>query len=132
MKRDIHPKSEPVLFTCASCGSEYVILSTRTAGPKREYQGREYPSMTLEICAHCHPFFSGKQVYVDTAGRVEKFQRRYGSLTGVKETQEVGQADKASQETTDQAAGDKAETAAASSDQSSKSSSAKAARKKGK
>lgn len=41
--------------------------------------------MTLEICSQCHPFFSGKQIYVDTAGRVEKFQRRYGSLTGAKQ-----------------------------------------------
>jgi hypothetical protein len=49
--------------------------------------------MTLEICSQCHPYFSGKQIYVDTAGRVEKFQRRYGSLTGAK--QEAATAKKA-------------------------------------
>jgi len=84
MKDKIHPKYGLVFFSCASCGNQFVTGSTRLDGQKREYQGREYPSVTLEICSQCHPYFSGKQVYVDTAGRVEKFQRRYGSLTGVK------------------------------------------------
>jgi len=85
MKEKIHPKYGLVLFTCASCGNQFVTGTTRLDGARKEYQGREYPAMTLEICSQCHPFFSGKQIYVDTAGRVEKFQRRYGSLTGVKE-----------------------------------------------
>jgi len=84
MKEKIHPKFGDVLFSCASCGSQFIVGSTRLDGAKKEYQGREYPAMTLEICSQCHPFFSGKQIYVDTAGRVEKFQRRYGSLTGAK------------------------------------------------
>jgi large subunit ribosomal protein L31 len=84
MKDKIHPQYGNVLFTCASCSSQFVTTSTRLDGAKKEYQGKEYPGMTLEICSQCHPFFSGKQIYVDTAGRVEKFQRRYGSLTGVK------------------------------------------------
>ena len=85
MKPEIHPNYGPVLFTCASCGNEFVVRTTRLDGQKREHKGREFPSMILEICSQCHPFFSGKQIYVDTAGRVEKFQRRYGSLTGLKE-----------------------------------------------
>jgi large subunit ribosomal protein L31 len=84
MKAKIHPNYGPVLFTCASCNNQFVVCSTRLDGDKREYEGREYPAMTLEICSQCHPFFSGKQMYVDTAGRVEKFQRRYGSMTGQK------------------------------------------------
>lgn len=85
MKPKIHPDYGLVLFTCASCGNEFLVRSTRLEGEKREHKGQQYPSMTLEICSQCHPFFSGKQMYVDTAGRVEKFQRRYGSLTGIKE-----------------------------------------------
>jgi large subunit ribosomal protein L31 len=84
MKDKIHPKYDEVLVSCASCGNQFTVGSTRLDGARKEYQGREYPAMTLEICSQCHPFFSGKQIYVDTAGRVEKFQRRYGSLTGVK------------------------------------------------
>ena len=90
MKAKIHPEYGTVVVSCASCGNEFLVGSTKLTGAKREYQGREYPSMTLEICSQCHPFFSGKQIYVDTAGRVEKFQRRYGSLTG--QRQETGTA----------------------------------------
>ena len=85
MKEKIHPKYGSVLVSCASCGNRFLVGSTRLDGAKKEYQGKEYPAMTLEICSQCHPYFSGKQIYVDTAGRVEKFQRRYGSLTGAKQ-----------------------------------------------
>ncbi len=79
MKDKIHPKYGSVLVSCASCGNTFLTASTRLDGPKKEYHGREYPSLTLEICSQCHPFFSGKQIYVDTAGRVEKFTKRYGT-----------------------------------------------------
>ena len=84
MKAKIHPRYGNVLVSCASCGNTFLTASTRLDGAKKEYQGKEFPSMTLEICSQCHPFFSGKQIYVDTAGRVEKFTRRYGSFTGAK------------------------------------------------
>ncbi len=79
MKDKIHPKYGSVVVSCASCGNTFLTASTRLDGPKKEYQGREYPALTLEICSQCHPFFSGKQIYVDTAGRVEKFTKRYGT-----------------------------------------------------
>jgi len=82
MKDKLHPTYGAVLVSCASCGNQFLVGSTRLDGARKEYQGKEYPAMTLEICSQCHPYFSGKQIYVDTAGRVEKFQRRYGSLTG--------------------------------------------------
>ena len=72
------------MFRCASCGNEFLVGSTRLDGDPREHQGQEYPAMALEICSQCHPFFSGKQMFVDTAGRVEKFHRRYGTRTGAK------------------------------------------------
>lgn len=64
MKKDIHPKYEKITVRCA-CGNEVVTRST-----KKE--------MKVDICSQCHPFFTGKQKFVDTAGRVEKFERKYG------------------------------------------------------
>ncbi len=63
MKKDIHPKYEDAIVTCA-CGEVWHIKSTR-------------PEMKVGICAKCHPFFTGKQKFVDTAGRIDKFNRRY-------------------------------------------------------
>jgi len=64
LKKDIHPKYQVVTVTCA-CGNTWQTRSTAKA-------------IKLEICSNCHPFFTGKQKLVDTAGRVEKFQRKYG------------------------------------------------------
>ncbi|HUS47212.1 MAG TPA: 50S ribosomal protein L31 [Phycisphaerae bacterium] len=65
MKKEIHPQYKESTVTCA-CGN---IFKTRsTAG-----------DIQVEICSNCHPFYTGKQKYVDTAGRVEKFQKKYGS-----------------------------------------------------
>lgn len=63
MKKDIHPKYEETTITC-SCGN---VIQTRST--KKEQK--------VEICSLCHPFFTGKQRIVDTAGRVEKFRRKY-------------------------------------------------------
>lgn len=63
MKNKIHPQYQEVKVTCA-CGNTFVTRST-----KKE--------LKVEICSKCHPFFSGKQKYLDTAGRIEKFQRKY-------------------------------------------------------
>lgn len=64
MKPDIHPDLHLVTVTCA-CGNTFQVHSTRE-------------ELRLEICSECHPFFTGKQKLVDSAGRVERFQRRYG------------------------------------------------------
>ena len=63
MKKDIHPRYGECKVTCA-CGVSFV-----TRGVK--------PVLRLEICSSCHPFFTGKQKFVDTAGRVEKFRRKF-------------------------------------------------------
>lgn len=68
MKAGIHPTYQRTVVQCA-CGNTFETRST-------------LPSIHVEICAHCHPFFTGKQKLVDTAGRVERFRRRYGSGTG--------------------------------------------------
>ena len=65
MKADIHPEYLETDIVCA-CGAVYHTRSTRR-------------DIKIGICAACHPFFTGEQKFVDTAGRVEKFARRYGS-----------------------------------------------------
>ena len=73
MKADIHPKYQDITINC-SCGNSFVTRST---------SGKE--AMTIEVCSECHPFFTGKQKFVDTAGRVEKFQKKFsGSYFGKK------------------------------------------------
>ncbi len=68
MKEKIHPKHYNAKVRCA-CGNEFEIGSTQK-------------EIKVEICSKCHPFFTGKQKLVDTAGRVEKFYRRYGETAG--------------------------------------------------
>ena len=64
MRPDIHPEYTETTISCA-CGTSYVTRST-------------VPDLRVAICSKCHPFFTGRQRLVDTAGRVEKFQRKYG------------------------------------------------------
>ncbi len=66
MKENIHPKLHAITVTCA-CGH---AMKTNSTLPK---------DFTVEICSHCHPYFTGKQKLVDTAGKVEKFQKKYGA-----------------------------------------------------
>ena len=66
MKSGIHPNYKEVAVTC-SCGNAFVTRSTL---------GKE--QLHVEVCAACHPFYTGKQKIVDTAGRIEKFRQRYG------------------------------------------------------
>jgi large subunit ribosomal protein L31 len=65
VKKDIHPKYHEATVTCA-CGNTFTTRST-------------VESIQVDICSNCHPFYTGKQKYVDTAGRVEKFQRKFGT-----------------------------------------------------
>ncbi len=64
MKKGIHPKYELTTIKCA-CGNEIETRST-------------VKNLNVEICSACHPFFTGKQKLVDTAGRIERFRRKYG------------------------------------------------------
>ena len=79
VKKDIHPDYRPVVFQDVSTG--YTFLTRSTVSTKRTIQwedGKEYPLVTLEISSSSHPFYTGTQRLLDTAGRVERFQRRYG------------------------------------------------------
>ena len=64
MKKEIHPKYETARVSCA-CGNSFETRSTKSA-------------INVEICSECHPFYTGKQKFVDTEGRVERFNRKYG------------------------------------------------------
>ncbi|MEE9904932.1 MAG: 50S ribosomal protein L31 [Chlorobium sp.] len=64
MKQDIHPKYTKVTVNCANCGNAFDTRSTRN-------------TIKVDICNNCHPFYTGKQVLVDTAGRVERFNKRF-------------------------------------------------------
>ena len=63
MKADIHPKYHQAKVVCGSCHTEFEVGSTQD-------------SLRVDICSNCHPFFTGKQMMVDTAGQVERFQKR--------------------------------------------------------
>ncbi|MDH3327090.1 MAG: 50S ribosomal protein L31 [Gammaproteobacteria bacterium] len=65
MKADIHPKYESVNVTC-SCGNVF------------ETQSTNHKDLTIDVCSECHPFYTGKQKVLDTAGRVDKFRQKYG------------------------------------------------------
>ena len=66
MKPDIHPAYQEINVTC-SCGNTFKTRSTS-----------DQTEMHLDVCSACHPFYTGKQKIVDTAGRVDKFRRKYG------------------------------------------------------
>jgi large subunit ribosomal protein L31 len=79
MKPGIHPDYHPVVFQDASTGKTFLTRSTATSNRTIEWEdGNTYPLLTVDITADSHPFWTGTQRLVDTAGRVEKFNRRYG------------------------------------------------------
>ncbi|MDZ7766663.1 MAG: type B 50S ribosomal protein L31 [Melioribacteraceae bacterium] len=79
MKKGIHPNYKPVVFQDTS--ADYAFLTRSTVDSKETIKwedGKEYPLVKLEISSASHPFFTGKQKILDSAGRVEKFNRKYG------------------------------------------------------
>lgn len=81
MKKGIHPQYERVLFRCQGSGKQFVTGSTKLNGPKHEHEGEQFPSILVEVSAYCHPFYTGKQQFIDTEGRVEKFNSRFRRAT---------------------------------------------------
>ena len=78
MKKGIHPKYRPVVFQDGSCDFAVLTRSTIKTDDTIVWEdGNTYPLVKLEISSGSHPFFTGKQKLVDTAGRVEKFKRKY-------------------------------------------------------
>lgn len=78
MKKGIHPEYRPVVFKDFSCDFAILTRSTIKTSDTIEWEdGKTYPLVKLEISSGSHPFFTGKQKLLDTAGRVEKFKRKY-------------------------------------------------------
>ena len=79
MKKDIHPSNyRPVVFKDMSNDEIFISSSTANSRETIEVDGETYPLIKLEITNKSHPFYTGKQTLVDTAGRVDKFRNRYG------------------------------------------------------
>jgi large subunit ribosomal protein L31 len=79
MKADIHPDYRLVVFQDTSSGDLLLTRSTIETSETVEYEGETYPLAKVEISAFTHPFYTGTMKIIDTAGRVERFERRYGS-----------------------------------------------------
>lgn len=79
MKKDIHPNYREVVFKDISTDFAFLTRSTiQTSETIKWEDGNEYPLVKVEISSKSHPFFTGKEMFVDTAGRVDKFYQRYG------------------------------------------------------
>jgi large subunit ribosomal protein L31 len=78
MKDGIHPNYRPVVFKDLASGTLFLTQSTVETKQKVKHEdGNEYPLFEIEISSASHPFFTGKQQLVDTAGRVERFKKKY-------------------------------------------------------
>ena len=83
MKKDIHPIDRPTIFVDTSCGVEFVTKSTLKTNETRKVDGVEYQIVNMEISSASHPFYTGKQILVDTARRVDKFHKRIAQATDI-------------------------------------------------
>lgn len=91
MKKDIHPENyRPVIFLDTSSDERFLIASTVETEETAEWEdGKEYPLARVEMSSASHPFYTGVERTVDTAGRVEKFKARFQKSQAQKETPEV-------------------------------------------
>ena len=78
MKKDIHPAYREVVFLDTSSDTKFMTRSTISTSETTQWEdGQEYPLVKVEISSASHPFYTGKKIFVDTAGRVEKFKQKY-------------------------------------------------------
>ena len=104
MKDGIHPQYRPVVFKDDSTGYAFLTRSTLKSEATIQWEdGKEYPLVKLDISSSSHPFYTGQQRLVDTAGRVERFRRRYSKEQ--KSGRAQGEVSEGSQTTEDAAAG---------------------------
>ena len=78
MKKDIHPEYRDVVFQDTSSGFKFITRSTmKSSETVKMEDGNTYPVIKIEVSSASHPFYTGQKLFVDTAGRVEKFNKRY-------------------------------------------------------
>ncbi len=78
MKKGIHPEYRDVVFHDMSSDYKFVTRSTVQTKDTMEYEGKTYPLVKIEVSSQSHPFYTGKNVLLDTAGRIDKFRKKYG------------------------------------------------------
>jgi large subunit ribosomal protein L31 len=85
MKKDIHPDYKEVVFQDVQSDFKFLTRSTMSSDEKIKWEdGKEYPLIKVEVSSASHPFYTGKKIFVDTAGRVEKFNQKYKAKQAVK------------------------------------------------
>lgn len=78
MKKDIHPAYNDVVFLDTTSDFKFLTKSTMTSSETIKWEdGNEYPVIKVEVSSASHPFYTGKKIFLDTAGRVEKFNKKY-------------------------------------------------------
>ena len=78
MKKNLHPEYKEVVFLDTSSNFKFLTKSTMKSSDIIKWEdGKEYPLIKIEVSSASHPFYTGKKLFVDTAGRVEKFNKRY-------------------------------------------------------
>lgn len=80
MKTEIHPNYAPIVFRDLASGETFLTRSTLTSDKTIELDGVTYPVLDVEISSASHPFYTGKQRILDSAGRVEKFNQRFAGF----------------------------------------------------
>lgn len=85
MKSGIHPEVYDVVFVDASTGAQFVSTSTYKTDEKMTIEGKEYFVIKVDVSSDSHPFYTGKQNLIDTAGRVEKFEAKMAKAKALKE-----------------------------------------------
>jgi large subunit ribosomal protein L31 len=89
MKAEIHPKLNPVVFVDSACGAEFVTVSTLSSKTTKKINGVDHYVLSVDISSASHPFYTGKQTLVDTAGRVDKFRARMAASKKLQEGAKV-------------------------------------------
>jgi len=80
MKAGIHPNYREVVFQDMSIDFKFITRSTISTRDTIEFEGKTYPLVKIEVSAESHPFYTGKHKIVDTAGRVDKFRKKFGTV----------------------------------------------------
>lgn len=80
MKKDLHPQYNPVVFVDMTTGKRFITQSTATSDKKETIDGVEHSVISIGVTSDSHPFFTGLAQFVDTEGRIDKFQKRFGAV----------------------------------------------------
>jgi large subunit ribosomal protein L31 len=84
MKQDLHPEYNPVIFQDMSTGKQFITRSTAKSGKTESVDGVDHFVISIGVTADSHPFFTGQKQFVDTEGRIDKFQKRFGAVRRAK------------------------------------------------